>query len=89
MGDWNDEQVRSSINETIQYLQSEEWFNWVNDRWTDDKTVHNTSYYGANFQYVPEDAGTSHVSILSPNGDAVSVTSTVNRPFGSGSIIDF
>ena len=43
----------------------------------DDKTYNNASHYGAVF-YTPEDHGTAHVSILAENGDAVSVTSTIN-----------
>ena len=39
-------------------------------------------FYGANF-YSVEDAGTAHISIISPTGDAVAVTSTVNLLFGS------
>lgn len=34
-------------------------------------------WYGAVF-YNQEDHGTAHVSVISPDGDAVSVTSTVN-----------
>lgn len=43
---------------------------------TDNKT-HNTSYYGSSFT-VPSDEGTSHLSLIGPNGDAISVTSTIN-----------
>ena len=43
----------------------------------DNKTYNNASHYGAVF-YTPEDHGTAHVSILAENGDAVSVTSTIN-----------
>lgn len=49
----------------------------------DDSTTHNDiQYYGGNF-FVPEDHGTAHISVLAPNGDAVSLTSTVNFLFGS------
>lgn len=44
----------------------------------DTFTMNNASYYGADFS-TPEDFGTSHLSVLAPNGDAVSVTSTINR----------
>ncbi|XP_019616096.1 PREDICTED: gamma-glutamyltranspeptidase 1-like [Branchiostoma belcheri] len=39
-------------------------------------------YYDPSF-VLPEAGGTSHVSVLGPNGDAVSVTSTINTSFGS------
>ncbi|KAH8303041.1 hypothetical protein KR018_002560, partial [Drosophila ironensis] len=47
----------------------------------DDRTSQDYSYYGANFTS-EEDHGTAHMSILHPNGDAVSITSTVNTYFG-------
>ena len=43
----------------------------------DSSTVNDPNYYGGDF-VAPTDAGTSHTSVLAPNGDAVSVTSTVN-----------
>ena len=43
----------------------------------DTSTVNDPSFYGGAF-LAPTDAGTSHTSVLAPNGDAVSVTSTVN-----------
>jgi gamma-glutamyltranspeptidase/glutathione hydrolase/leukotriene-C4 hydrolase len=43
----------------------------------DSSTVNDPSFYGGAF-LAPTDAGTSHTSVLAPNGDAVSVTSTVN-----------
>lgn len=47
---------------------------WANI--TDDRT-HNTSYYHPHFSSV-EDQGTMHLSVLAPNGDAVSVTRLVH-----------
>jgi len=49
---------------------------------TDDET-HNVSYYGADV-VPPTDRGTTHLSIYAPNGDAVSLTSTINDWYGSG-----
>ncbi|KAH8330017.1 hypothetical protein KR067_013254 [Drosophila pandora] len=48
----------------------------------DDRTFENMSYYGANFHNV-EDHGTAHISVLAPNGDAISVTSTINSHLGA------
>ncbi|XP_017869818.1 PREDICTED: gamma-glutamyltranspeptidase 1 [Drosophila arizonae] len=48
----------------------------------DDRTFEDISYYGANYSNV-EDHGTAHISVLAPNGDAISVTSTINGPFGA------
>ena len=42
----------------------------------DNRTYHNVSYY-ASF-YSDADYGTTHLAVLAENGDAVSVTSTIN-----------
>ena len=41
-----------------------------------DNSTHSCSYYGG-FYANPQDSGTTHVSVIGPTGDAVSVTSTV------------
>ena len=41
-----------------------------------DNATHHTTYYGG-FYRSQQDHGTTHVSVLSPSGDAVSVTSTI------------
>lgn len=48
----------------------------------DTKTFHDPKYYGARFSKHTT-SSTSHVSVLGPNKDAVSITSTVNYHFGS------
>lgn len=43
----------------------------------DNSTSSNPRDYGAVF-FNPEDHGTAHLSVLAENGDAVSVTSSIN-----------
>ncbi|XP_013421791.1 glutathione hydrolase 1 proenzyme [Lingula anatina] len=47
-----------------------------------DSTTHDTAYYGPTF-YDRMTEGTSHLSVLAGNGDAVAVTSTINLYLGS------
>jgi gamma-glutamyltranspeptidase/glutathione hydrolase/leukotriene-C4 hydrolase len=48
----------------------------------DENTVNDAKHYGAVF-YTPEDHGTAQLSIIGPDGSAISVTSTINLYFGS------
>nr|XP_034182687.1 scoloptoxin SSD14-like isoform X1 [Osmia lignaria] len=54
----------------------------------DNKTWDDPAHYGAVTLNSAKDQGTAHVSVLAPNGDAVSATSTINFYFGSGVISD-
>ena len=47
-----------------------------------NQTFNDAAYYGAEYEPI-EDAGTSHMSILTADGEAVSLTSTINTIFGS------
>ncbi|XP_043464243.1 glutathione hydrolase 1 proenzyme-like isoform X2 [Leptopilina heterotoma] len=50
----------------------------INDTWTSN----DPNFYGA-VTSNPEDHGTCHVSVLDADGNAVSVTSTINQVFGA------
>ena len=43
----------------------------------DNRTFHNYTYYG-DFYSRANDEGTSHLSIISPDGDAVAATNSIN-----------
>ncbi|BFZ00010.1 hypothetical protein BsWGS_03048 [Bradybaena similaris] len=47
-----------------------------------DTTTQDTNYYNPNYQ-MGNDQGTAHISVIDAEGNAVSVTSTINTYFGS------
>ena len=59
-------------------MTSESWALSAYSRINDSYTVNDPSFYGADYYEPAKDHGTAHMAILAPNGDAVSVTSTVN-----------
>ena len=58
-------------------MQSEEYASYLR-RHIDNVETHGVDYYTSVGGEYRETEGTSHVSVLSPYGDAVSVTSTIN-----------
>lgn len=73
-------QMRVSITDLFQLtknLTSDEYAAYIHSQITDDRTFQDPEHYGA-VTADPDDHGTAHFSLLAPNGDAVSVTSTVN-----------
>ena len=47
----------------------------------DNRTYKDVSYYARAPSYTDVDYGTTHLAVLAKNGDAVSVTSTINYRF--------
>eukprot|EP00058_Branchiostoma_floridae_P026463 XP_002611954.1 hypothetical protein BRAFLDRAFT_60348 [Branchiostoma floridae] len=69
------------IDELVRNMTSSDFADSLRLR-IDDGMTHNYTYYGPSFALSP-DGGTAHLSVLGPNGDAVSVTSTINLYFGA------
>ncbi|XP_051560137.1 glutathione hydrolase 1 proenzyme-like [Myxocyprinus asiaticus] len=68
------------IHDAIQDITSEHFANNIRSKITD--TTHPESYYKPE-SYVPDDKGTSHLSVIAGDGSAVAVTSSINDHFGS------
>ncbi|CAC5395661.1 GGT1_5 [Mytilus coruscus] len=81
-GDVENEAFREKLNEFLSTLTSEEFVDEIRSQISDSQTF-GTDYYGPTFFDTVNSSGTSHLSVLAPNGDAVSVTSTINFFFGS------
>ncbi|KAL3111626.1 hypothetical protein niasHT_016138 [Heterodera trifolii] len=45
--------------------------------------THPDDYYGGGYQAVPNDHGTTHISVVDKHGNAVSITSTINLILGA------
>ena len=80
LGDWRGP-GGAAVRETVEELASPAWWEAVAANLT-GQTMLDPRQYGAQYNVV-EDAGTSHISVLSPAGDAVAVTSTINLLYGS------
>lgn len=70
-----------NATEIAKNITSKEWADWVRSKITDG--VHPDAYYGGSFEAPPQDHGTTHVSIIDAQGNAVSVTSTINLYLGA------
>lgn len=57
---------------------SPEFANQIRQQINDNGTSTDPKHYGGEFNIV-NDKGTSHISIIAPNGDAISVTSSINH----------
>jgi gamma-glutamyltranspeptidase/glutathione hydrolase/leukotriene-C4 hydrolase len=82
LGDPFDEEVREIVERLVSNLTSDSYVEDIRTKIQDDQTNNTYEYYGAEF-YQPDDHGTSHISVIGSNGDALAITSTVNLYFGA------
>lgn len=73
----NDKIVSASL---LNNLTSIDYAKMIRSKIKTNETNNDPKYYGVNMT-IPEDSGTSHVSVLAPDGSAVSVTSTINQVY--------
>jgi gamma-glutamyltranspeptidase/glutathione hydrolase/leukotriene-C4 hydrolase len=81
MGDWSIPEIREHVQEIVANLSSPDWSQNIKDKISDYQTFQDPEYYGAKTVF-EEDHGTCHHCFLSPEGDAVSVTASVNLIWG-------
>jgi len=85
LGDMKDNPVANITKKAIENMMSEDWLNTIMEKLSMDETFEDPNHYSIDvpIRTVSDDHGTTHINVLAPNGDAVSVTSTVNYYFGS------
>ena len=81
MGDWNYPPIRDHVAKIVKNLTSQDYVEEIKSKIDDSKTFSDPRHYGAE-DSLTEDHGTCQHSFLSPDGDAVSVTASVNLIWG-------
>eukprot|EP00058_Branchiostoma_floridae_P026467 XP_002611958.1 hypothetical protein BRAFLDRAFT_91842 [Branchiostoma floridae] len=70
-----------NVQEVVRKMTSKSFADSLRQQISDTMT-HDWQYYDPVY-HLPKDGGTTHVSVLGPGNDAVSVSSTINRYFGA------
>ncbi|XP_050298141.1 scoloptoxin SSD14-like isoform X2 [Anthonomus grandis grandis] len=73
------------IKNLLSNLTSPKYAESIRKRIMDNTTFQDPSHYGAVY-YQKDQHGTAHISIIDQNGDAISVTSSINIYFGNGRV---
>ena len=76
-----EEELGRDVRGVVELLTNPGWWQETAGRISKVSTSQDPGWYGAEFSSV-EDSGTTHISILDPAGNAVSVTSTINTLYG-------
>ncbi|XP_074601598.1 scoloptoxin SSD14-like isoform X2 [Brevipalpus obovatus] len=71
------------VKRLIERLTSDDYAQYIASKVIDSKTFSPSYYEESSKSYINEDHGTSHLSVVDQNGNAVSVTSTINLYWGS------
>ncbi|XP_049941993.1 scoloptoxin SSD14-like isoform X1 [Schistocerca serialis cubense] len=77
-----DPYFNEDVLEIVKNLTSRSYAESIRAQISDSVTYNDPGHYGAVLSQ-PDDHGTAHISVIAPNGDAVSVTSTINLFFGA------
>lgn len=68
---------KKKTNQLIKKMLTPAFAEQIRQQINDNATVNDPKHYGGEFNVI-NDKGTSHISILAKNGDAISVTSSIN-----------
>lgn len=77
-----DPDYEKDVDKTVKEMMSTKLAHELRHLITDNET-HASDYYGTPRYHVPIKTGTTHLAVYAANGDAVSLTSTVNGYFGA------